>query len=164
MKPARVELGVGDGDSVAGLLAFDGGPVWAYDTFDSSFPVHTCWDDEDTRLCQDIGGVCNQLVLARLVAMGITCVVGEFPASFWRSHPESVSMVRVDMDTYVATIAALELFHPLMVPGGHFLVHDHNNGRLLGVRRAIKQFLDSPTGQLYRSEEVNGHMRITRCL
>lgn len=159
---ARVELGVGAGDYAARMAADKGGPVWAYDLFNGTFPEHTCWDNEDMMLISAISSQCDKTALDRLTTLGVICVVGEFPGTFWKNRPESVSFVRIDMDTYVTTISALELFHPRMIPGGHFLVHDYAHGGLSGVGRAIKEFMASPTGQEYTQEIDSDHMRITK--
>ena len=164
MIPARVELGVGPGDYTIQMVKENLGPVWAYDMFNGTFPASTLWDNEDTRLINAIAPQCNQGVKMGLEALGVTCVEGEFPATFWKSRPESVSFVRCDMDTYVTTIAALELFHRIMVPGGYFLIHDYAHGGLAGVGRAVAEFMEGPIGRHYeKSDNGDGqHLKIQK--
>lgn len=50
--------------------------------------------------------------------------------------------VRIDMDLYAPTKAALEIFGPLMVSGGVMLVHDYFGGQYPGIRKVIREFMD----------------------
>jgi hypothetical protein len=136
--------------------------VWAYDMFNGTFPTDTLWDSEDGRLISAIAPQCNGNVLAELSALGVTCVQGLFPMSFWFGHPKSVSFVHVDMDTYVTTISALELFHHLMIPGGYFLIHDYAHSGLGGVGRALAEFKASALGAHYDYRVEGDHMRLDR--
>lgn len=49
--------------------------------------------------------------------------------------------VRIDMDLYVPTKAALEIFEPLMVRGGVMLVHDYFGSQYPGIKKAVKEFM-----------------------
>ena len=164
VKPALVELGVGYGLFTKELVDRDEGPVWAYDLFNGSFPVDTCWDNEDMRLVNAIGPQCNSTVMEDLESRGVICVPGVFPLTFWKKRPQSVSFVRIDMDTYVTTIAALELFHRLMVPGGYFVIHDYAHGGLSGVGRALAEFKAGEYASMYDfiGDDGNQHYKIAR--
>ena len=160
--PAKVELGVGGGGYCKDLAAGSGGPVWAYDTFDSRFPLHTATDGENVDILGEIALPCHGGIKKELEALGVICVVGEFPATFYVSHPISVSFVHVDMDTYISTLYALLLFHPLMIDGGVFMIHDYDNHGLPGVKRAADEFEAGPFGAQYEYSEEAGHHKMRK--
>ena len=49
--------------------------------------------------------------------------------------------VRIDMDLYMPTKAALEIFEPLMVKGGIILVHDYFGNQYPGIKKTVKEFM-----------------------
>lgn len=155
MIPCRVELGAGDGKNAERMIAEPGGTVWVYDTF-YGFPLDTLWDGESRGACEGIGSGYPG-VKDRLEYLGAVCVDGRFPESFWKSHPVSVSSVHIDMDTYITTISALELFDRVMIPGGAFNIHDWDNGGLPGVKRAVDEFLAGPFGTRYEHYKLHDH-------
>ena len=144
------------------MVSEDRGPVWAYDTFDGKFPLFTASDGENQEILSIIGQPCTPDVRLELESLGVTCVVGVFPATFFTSAPREVSFVHVDIDTYIATQAALELFHPRMIYSGVFLVHDYDNWGLPGVKRAVDGFVASPWGREYDCGMSDGHFRLRR--
>lgn len=68
------------------------------------------------------------------------CVIkkGYFPETF-DLEKEQFAFVHLDTDLYQPTLAGLEIFYPLMSPGGVILVHDYFNG-LSGVTKAVDEF------------------------
>lgn len=50
--------------------------------------------------------------------------------------------VRMDLDLYAPTKAALEIFEPLMVRGGVMLVHDYFGNQYPGIRKTVREFMD----------------------
>lgn len=158
---ATVELGVGNGNYARWLVETGNKNVWAYDTFDGAFPLHTVsdWENRDTYA---IGGQSsNTTVRSLLESLGVTCVTGVFPDTFHEAHPYSVEFVHADMDTYVAIKAALELFHPLMIEGGVFMVHDYNNVTMPGARKATEEFIETH-GEEYDCMEDSDHYRLRK--
>ena len=136
--------------------------VWAYDTFDGEFPLHTVGEGEDPDNYRLYGQFSSSIVRSSLEEIGVTCVIGVFPATFFTASPREVSFVHVDMDTYMATQAALELFHPRMIYSGVFLVHDYDNWGMPGVKRAVDEFVASPMGKEYGCDMSDGHFRLRR--
>ncbi len=65
---------------------------------------------------------------------------GTFPGSCEASvRREAFAFVHLDADLYQPTIAALEVFYPLVPPGGYIVVHDYNAWQ--GARQATDTFL-----------------------
>jgi hypothetical protein len=55
---------------------------------------------------------------------------------------DEFSFVSLDVDLYEPTLAGLEWFYPRLNRGGAIFVHDYNNRRYLGVRKAVEEFLE----------------------
>lgn len=49
--------------------------------------------------------------------------------------------VRIDLDLYAPTKAALDIFEPLMVRGGIILVHDYFGNHYPGIKRTVREFM-----------------------
>ena len=56
---------------------------------------------------------------------------------------EKFCFVRIDVDLYSPTVAALEFFHSLMVHGGCIVVHDYFGESYKGIRRAVAEYLEN---------------------
>lgn len=54
---------------------------------------------------------------------------------------EEFCFVRIDVDLYAPTKAALEIFEPLMVKGGVMLVHDYFGNQYPGIKKIVKEFM-----------------------
>lgn len=65
---------------------------------------------------------------------------GYFPDTA-KNLNEKFCFVRIDLDLYEPTRAALEVFEPLMVRGGVMLVHDYFGEHYPGVRKIVEQFM-----------------------
>ncbi len=65
---------------------------------------------------------------------------GTFPASCNASiRRDSFAFVHLDADLFQPTLAGLEIFYPLVAPGGYIVIHDYNAWQ--GARQATDQFL-----------------------
>lgn len=69
------------------------------------------------------------------------------------NFPESASgvndkfcFVRIDLDLYKPTEAALEFFHKKLVSGGIIVVHDYFGGAYKGIKEAVDNYVDSHAG------------------
>ncbi len=60
---------------------------------------------------------------------------------------ERFALVSLDADLEESTLTGLRFFWPRMSEGGHLLLHDYNNPRLPGVRRALERF-EAEAGRL----------------
>lgn len=65
---------------------------------------------------------------------------GYFPDTA-RDLQEDFCMVRLDLDLYVPTLAALKIFSPLIISGGCILIHDYFGEAYPGIRKAVEEFL-----------------------
>ena len=65
---------------------------------------------------------------------------GLFPRTARGLEGERFALVSLDVDLEESTYAGLCWFLPRMSPGGCVLLHDYNNPRLPGVRRALERY------------------------
>lgn len=65
---------------------------------------------------------------------------GYFPDTA-KGLDEEFCFVRIDLDLYAPTEAALELFTPLMGRGGVILVHDYFGTQYPGIKKVVREFL-----------------------
>lgn len=65
---------------------------------------------------------------------------GYFPDTA-QNLSEKFCFVRIDLDLYEPTRAALDIFEPLMVRGGIMLVHDYFGEQYPGIKKVVKQFM-----------------------
>lgn len=75
---------------------------------------------------------------------GVQLHPGRFPASCPDAvRQERFAFVHLDADLYEPTRSGLEVFYPLVVPGGYVVVHDYNAWQ--GARQATDEFFrDKP--------------------
>lgn len=75
---------------------------------------------------------------------------------------ERFALVSLDADLEESTLAGLRFFFPRMSEGGYMLLHDWNNPKLPGVKRALERF-EAEYGRLQAVPlcDVNGTLVIT---
>lgn len=88
---------------------------------------------------------------------------GLFPASAAGLEGERFALVSLDVDLEESSYAGLSWFLPRISPGGFLLLHDYNNPRLPGVRRALERW-EAEHGRLPAVPlcDVNGSLVIPR--
>jgi O-methyltransferase len=80
-------------------------------------------------------------VLAKMIAPEqISIHKGYFPDTAVGLE-ETFALVSLDVDLYAPTHAGLEWFYPRLAKGGYLFVHDYNNRRYQGVRKAVDEFV-----------------------
>jgi O-methyltransferase len=62
------------------------------------------------------------------------------PCKAPQGEEEQFALVSLDADLYAPTLAGLTYFYPRLNPGGVIILHDYNNTRFGGVRKAVEQF------------------------
>jgi O-methyltransferase len=69
------------------------------------------------------------------------CVIvkGFFPESA-KGRNATYKFVSIDADLYEPIYNGLVFFYPKLVPGGYIFIHDYNNDRYKGSRKAVEQF------------------------
>ena len=87
---------------------------------------------------------------------------GLFPGTASGLERERFALVSLDADLEESTLAGLRFFVPRMNEGGYILLHDYNNPKLAGVRRALERF-ESENGRLPAVPlcDVNGTLVIS---
>ena len=87
---------------------------------------------------------------------------GLFPRTAEGLEGERFALVSLDADLEESTYAGLCWFLPRMEPGGYLLLHDYNNPKLPGVRRALKRY-EAERGRLCAVPlcDVNGTLVIS---
>ncbi len=87
---------------------------------------------------------------------------GLFPATAAGLEEERFALVSLDADLEESTLAGLRFFLPRMSEGGYLLLHDYNNPKLPGVKRAVERF-EAECGRLYAVPlcDVNGTLVIS---
>ena len=89
----------------------------------------------------------ERLVLSRLPHPDNAVIrKGLFPHSARGLEEERFSLVSLDADLEESTFAGLCFFLPRLSEGGYLLLHDYNNPKLPGVRKAVARYemLNSP--------------------
>ena len=86
---------------------------------------------------------------------------GLFPQTVQGLEDERFCLVSLDVDLEESTLAGLRFFLPRLSPGGCLLLHDYNNPRLPGVRRAVERW-EAEQGRLRAVPlcDVNGTLAI----
>lgn len=77
---------------------------------------------------------------------------------------ERFALVSLDVDLEESTLAGLRYFFPRLEPGGCLLLHDYDNPKLPGVRRAVERY-EAERGERLRAVplcDVNGTLVICK--
>jgi O-methyltransferase len=136
------EVGVYKGESARVLKALAPSRVLhLFDTF-SGFPASDLAGETGeaaTYTTDNFRDTSVSAVLARIGGTeGVVVHEGYFPATAG-GFSLPVALVSLDADLYAPTRAALDLFYPLLSPGGVILVHDYN-AKWPGILRAVDEF------------------------
>ena len=88
--------------------------------------------------------------------------VGLFPGTAEGLEGERFCLVSLDADLEGSSLAGLRFFLPRMSAGGYVLLHDYNNPRLPGVRRALERY-EAGCGRVHAVPlcDVNGTLVIS---
>ncbi|HUD91768.1 TylF/MycF/NovP-related O-methyltransferase [Sphingobium sp.] len=142
---AVAELGVYRGDQARRInRLFPDRPLYLFDTF-------TGFSDRD--LASENAGDLSSAIVGDFVDTSVDLVLGKlaqpelakvFPGYFPETATgieERFAFVSLDVDLYDPTRAGLSWFYERLNPGGYIFVHDYNNRRYLGVRKAVDEFV-----------------------
>lgn len=139
------ELGVYQGDQ-ARLInqLFPDRPLYLFDTF-SGFSERDLGverqDSLSTAVLGDFKETSVELVMGKLVSPEMARVFpGYFPDTA-AGVDDRFAFVSLDVDLYDPTRAGLDWFYARLNTGGFIFVHDYNNLRYQGVRRAVDEFV-----------------------
>ncbi len=87
---------------------------------------------------------------------------GLFPQTAEGLEGERFALVSLDVDLEESTLAGLRFFLPRLCEGGYLLLHDYNNPKLPGVKRAVERY-EAEAGRLRAVPlcDVNGTLAIS---
>ena len=87
---------------------------------------------------------------------------GLFPSTAAGLEEERFALVSLDVDLEESTLSGLRFFLPRMAEGGYLLLHDYNNPKLPGVKRAVGRY-EAEAGRLCAVPlcDVNGTLVIS---
>lgn len=141
---AIAELGVFQGEQAALLnRLFPDRRLRLFDTFEGF--SHKDMAAEESLSAASPGDFSNtsvELVLSRMADRSKVIVhQGFFPESAVGVEDE-FAFVSLDVDLHDPTASGLRWFYPRLSKGGYIFVHDYNNRRYMGVRRAVEDFVN----------------------
>lgn len=139
------ELGVYKGDTAWKLNAlFPDRKLFLFDTFEGFDPRDIRKEEEygcSHAKKGDFSDTSEQAVLSRLpFPENAILRRGYFPDTASGLEKETYALVSLDADLYAPLFAGLEYFCPRLAPGGMILLHDYNNERFEGARRAVDDY------------------------
>ena len=136
--------------------------LYLFDTFEGFDPAESA--EEGAGFTEAHRNTSAEQVLAALPHPERAVIrQGLFPQTAAGLEAERFSLVSLDADLEESTLAGLRFFWPRMSAGGYLLLHDYNNPRLPGVRRALERF-EAEAGRLPAVPlcDVNGTLVIPR--
>lgn len=139
------ELGVFRGDQ-AHLISrlFPDRPFHLFDTFEGFAKADIGTEESGGFSAASLGDFANtsiDLVMSKLENPERVIVHrGFFPATA-EGVEDRFAFVSLDVDLHDPTAAGLDYFYERLNPGGFIFVHDYNNGRYNGVRKAVEDFV-----------------------
>ena len=144
---AAAELGVYRGGFARWLSALlPDRRLFLFDTFEGFDPAESA--EEGAGFTEAHRNTSAEQVLAALPHPERAVIrQGLFPQTAAGLEAERFSLVSLDADLEESTLAGLRFFWPRMSEGGYLLLHDYNNPRLPGVRRALERF-EAEAGRL----------------
>jgi len=92
---------------------------------------------------------------------GLTAPTPSLPQMGEGVREGAVALVNLDADLYNPTKAGLELFYPLLSPGGVIIVHDYNY-KWPGIIRAVDEFVLSIPEPLVMVPDMDGSVMIVK--
>ncbi len=157
---AVAELGVYRGELAAILnRLFAGRTLYLFDTFEG-FSTNDLYDGQEKKHSQaavgDFKNTSIDMVLSRMPEPDrIVIKKGYFPETA-EDLEETFAFVSLDVDLYKPTVAGLHYFYPRLAKGGCIFIHDYNNRRYKGVRRAVDEFIESVGSPLVQLPDFAG--------
>ena len=141
------EVGVYRGDFAALINeAFPTRPLHLFDTF-TGFSAKDVLVEQQYSLSHaragDFSSTDPEIVTLKMpYPENIVLHKGYFPDTFLPCENTTFAFVSLDVDLYVPTKAALELFWPYMSRGGCLMVHDYNSMQYTGAKKAVREFCE----------------------
>jgi O-methyltransferase len=158
------EMGVYKGASAAVIHQMDPSrPFHLFDTFSgfTAGDLKTETGEAATYTPDNFADTDMESVLKKIAGNNNIYVhQGYFPTTA-EGFNEKVALVNMDADLYTPTRAGLELFYPLLSPGGVMLIHDYNY-KWSGILKAVDEFLLTIPENLVHLPDIDGTVMIIR--
>jgi O-methyltransferase len=125
---------------------------WGFDSFDGLSTPNTLdgkyWYRGDLAIGPDAARDALRYFDARVLQ-------GWIPDVFQRAAIDRLVFAHIDVDLYEPTLASMEYFYPLLIPGGIIVCDDYGFSTCPGAKRAIDEYMSTrpepvlhcPTGQ-----------------
>ncbi|MFL6307010.1 MAG: TylF/MycF/NovP-related O-methyltransferase [Candidatus Sulfotelmatobacter sp.] len=154
------ELGVYQGELASVLnRLFPDRKLYLFDTFEGFSNADLSSGEEKNFSKAEAGDFHNtnvELVLSRMAhPKNVFVRKGYFPETA-SGLEDTFAFVSLDVDLYKPTQAGLHYFYPRLSAGGYIFVHDYNNRRYRGVRRAVDEFLKETGAPLVPLPDLAG--------
>lgn len=146
VKGSVAELGVFRGDEARVLNdIFNDSRLYLFDTFEGfderDVYVENIFNHSQAKQKQ-FNDTSIEIVKRKLPnPENVKIYKGYFPDT-WENISDLFLLVRIDMDLYQPTVAALDIFHRRMCKGGVILLHDYYGNSYCGVKKAVDEYLD----------------------
>lgn len=139
------ELGVYQGEQAALLnRLFPSRALLLFDTFQGFFEKDLSAEQNSgfsNAVLGDFQDTSTKLVLAKMETRENVIIHQGFFPDTAKGVDDNFAFVSLDVDLHDPTLAGLEFFYPRLSKGGFIFVHDYNNRRYMGVRKAVDFFL-----------------------
>lgn len=137
---AAAEFGVYRGGFAACINALlPQRPLYLFDSFEGFVPEEA--RDQGAGLVEAHRNTCKGLVLSRMPHPDrVFLRMGFFPDTARGLEDERFALVSLDADLEESSLQGLRWFWPRLNRGGYLLLHDWDNPRLPGVKRALERF------------------------
>ena len=139
------EVGVFKGNFAAIInRKFPQDTFWLFDTFEGFDEAEASRElnagNCDEKFIQEFKETSVEQVMGKM-AFPDLCVVrkGLFPGTA-EGIERQFKFVSIDVDFEDSIYEAIKFFYPRLVEGGYIFIHDYNEGRLKGVRAAVKRY------------------------
>ena len=161
---AFVELGVYKGASAAVLHNMDPDrPFHLFDTFNGFTAGDlACETGEAATYTPDNFADTSVETVLKKIAGNHHIIIhqGYFPETA-SGFGSKLALVNMDLDLYNPTREGLEIFYPLLSPGGVIFIHDYNH-KWPGIIRAVDEFMKKVSENLVHLPDSDGTVMIIR--
>lgn len=147
---SMAEVGVFQGETAAIINSvFSTRLLYLFDTFEG-FPEFDVKLDRQggysEAMPNQFSDTSEDLVLSKMMyPQKIIIKKGYFPESA-AEVDDSFCFVRIDLDLYQPTKAALDFFHDKIVSGGIVIVHDYFGGAYKGIKAIVDDYINDHPG------------------
>lgn len=160
------ELGVYTGEFAKYINeSFPNRKLYLFDTFNGFDERDIQTEREGNYSNATIGEYKNndvELVLNKMIYPE-NCIIrkGYFPESSDGVNDE-FAFVSIDVDLYGPILEGLKFFYPRLSPGGYIFIHDYNNPRFQGVKKAVREFCHSKNISYVPLNDICGSVVIAK--